>query len=300
MASMGRIERQLLNEALIGRGLKFERPDSEQRESYLTITEARALLPESQQREIRLRARNLAWRSLVPEETFDRNPLPEAVRISDTIAHIQDHLQERARVAQTVRNDFVAGKIHSREIELEKPKIDQVSSQVIKGRPEQFVQPVSDSLSPADVHKLAELDLYAAQTREDIYRAFELLDVQRRNFELARAHDQSLTHGTNVRPRIVQAQAERLATVGTERSQAMPLDKLIPVVAPEPQHVKAEIQSEKPLVIISSSRVQSDQEWHFDSLREVLGNPSGLSKSDTPSHNHLPYQQADHDFVQER
>lgn len=117
MANMGSIERQLLNEALIERGIEFEKTASGQTGDRLTITEARALLPESQRREIRLRARNLAWQNLVPEETFDRNPLPEVVRISETIAHIQEHLQERASVAQAARNDFIAERVRSHGID---------------------------------------------------------------------------------------------------------------------------------------------------------------------------------------
>ncbi len=86
MANMGRIERQLLNEA-VSRLIPL--PDQERND--LTITEARNLLPEKTRNEIRLRARNLAWQSLVPEEVFEREPMPEVLRISETIAHIQLH-----------------------------------------------------------------------------------------------------------------------------------------------------------------------------------------------------------------
>jgi hypothetical protein len=77
MANMGRIERQLLNETVSKlRG---------QPRNDLSITETRSFLPEKMRDEIRLRARNQAWESLVPEEVFDRALLPEAVRISDAI-----------------------------------------------------------------------------------------------------------------------------------------------------------------------------------------------------------------------
>ncbi|MGE0129301.1 MAG: hypothetical protein AB7U82_14590 [Blastocatellales bacterium] len=209
MANMGSIERQLLSEALIKRGTEFEKAVSEQSRDRLTITEARALLPEAQQREIRLRARNLAWQSLVPEETFDRNPSPEAVRISETIAHIQEHLQERASIARTVRTDFTAERIRSEETARQAP----------------------------GAHRLVELDRYAAQTREDVYHAFELLDIQRRDLEFARTHhtgrvkqEDIWDRGTGVRPEI----------------------------------------SKESNSISTSMYVTSDREWHFDSLREAL------------------------------
>src|SRR5262249_57397512 len=93
---MGQIERRLLNQEVSR--FKISANVDGDRDS-LTIAEARSLLPEQTAREIRLRARNLAWERLAPAEVFERDPLQEAMRISDTIAHIQEHLQERASIA---------------------------------------------------------------------------------------------------------------------------------------------------------------------------------------------------------
>jgi hypothetical protein len=64
MSNMGRIERQLLNETVSR--------ISGQPRNDLSITEARSFLSEKMRDEIRLRARNQAWESLVPEEVFDQ------------------------------------------------------------------------------------------------------------------------------------------------------------------------------------------------------------------------------------
>ena len=268
MANMGSIARQLLNEALIERGSGVEREDSEQTGNRLSITEARPLLPESRQREIRLRARNLAWQSLVPEEMFDRNPLPEAQRISDTVAHIQDHLQERASVAQTARNDFVAERIRPREIALEAKK-DTPSFQVTPERREQFARSALDSFNPAEQRRIAELDLYAAQTREDVYRAFELLDVQRRDFDLARAHNDEQVQKGDILDRITQFRPEM--------GKAAEAVKLRSPFHQQLSFSTAQIQSEHTAEQVKESSsgslsmyVPSDREWHFDNLREVF------------------------------
>ena len=254
MASMGRIERRLLNEALIERGIEFEKTVSGRTGDRLSITEARALLPESQQREIRLRARNLAWQTLVPEEAFDRNPFPEAVRISETIAHIQERLQDRASIAHAARNDFVAERSHSSQIESGGPDNSKASFQVIPAGRERFFQSVLDLLSPAEARRLKELDRYAAQTREDVYQAFELLDVQRHDLDLARTHNQSRVRGADV---------------------------LAPVVTVQLQEGKAGIWYKKSGETVFPSNVQSEQNWHFDSLREVLRIEMGRPQNET-------------------
>ncbi|MGE0127628.1 MAG: hypothetical protein AB7U82_06080 [Blastocatellales bacterium] len=300
MANMGSTERRLLNEALIDRGVEFEKTVSGQSSDRLTITEARALLPESLQREIRLRARNLAWQSLVPEETFDRNPLPEAVQISDTVAYIQEHLQERASIALAARNDFIAERIRSRGIDSGEPKTDKPSSQVTPEGREQFVRSVLDSLNSTDARRLAEIDHYAAQTREDVYRAFELLDVQRRDLELVRAHDHPRVLETDISLRIFQTQSERLAAAGTERSLARPFDKWTPVVAAELQKGKIEIRSVESAPAVSTLRVQSNQDWHFDSLNEVLRIEVSRPQSETHWRVVESSPHADHEIVQER
>jgi hypothetical protein len=206
MANMGRIERQLLNEAV---NRLILRPGGEQND--LTITEARNLIPEKARDELRLRARNLAWQSLVPDAVFEREPMPEALRISETIAHIQEHLQDRASVAQAARDDFVAEKVYLAEEQLKDGRAASGTTGVDR---KQFVQTVTDA------RRLAALERYATQTREDVYRGFEILDAQFRDLEQTRAH--------------VVKQVQEI--------EVSHLDEV----------------------------VQTDQQWHFDSLREIL------------------------------
>jgi hypothetical protein len=248
MANMGAIERRLLSEALTERGVGFEKTASGRVGDSLTITEARALLPESQQREIRQRARNLAWQSLVPEEAFDHNPSPEAVQISETIAHIQEQLQERASIAHFARNEFLTEQIRSSE---KRPRI-------------------SGDGETLSAHRIAELNHYAAQTREDVYLAFELLDTQRSALEQVHRQDQSREFGMNV------PISERSTPIRNERPAVMPFEKTTPITFMELQGEKNTRRSERVTNDRSSLRVMADQDWHIDSLREVLAiNTSG-------------------------
>jgi hypothetical protein len=297
MASMGQIERQLLNKELVERGFRVERADSEQAGSGLSITGARELLPESLRREIRLRARNLAWQSLVPEEIFDRNPLPEAMRISDTVAHIQEHLLEKARIAQAIRSDFVerASPSEPRPREL---KIDNVPHKVAQERRGPTLSPGIASLSPNDARKLAELDHYAAQTREEVYRAFELLDAQRRELELTRAYSQpriqELDSSRHITP------PEKFTAAENERSSALPLYKAVPVMVTRLREGEDELRPEQASLAISSTRVQTDQTWHFDNLREVLKVELNKLQDDNRGRAVEWLLQADRDISQER
>ncbi|HMV46651.1 MAG TPA: hypothetical protein PKD31_02690, partial [Blastocatellia bacterium] len=152
LASMGHIERALLNEALQARGVSIDRTAAQPDQRGFSITEARQLLPTALQKEIRLRARNEAWQNLIPTEVFERNPAPAALRVSETIAHIQEHLQERASLAQTARDAFVS---------------EQAKLAGNNGLP---------SNNAATARQLKELNQYAAATREEVYRAFENLD----------------------------------------------------------------------------------------------------------------------------
>jgi hypothetical protein len=70
-----------------------------------------------------------------------------------------------------------------------------------------------------------ELDRYAAQTGEDIYRAFELLDAQRRDLELVRGQDQSRMPEADFSQRVLRNQSERLIAAETGRLPVMRFDK---------------------------------------------------------------------------
>ncbi len=276
MSHMGRIERQLLNEAV---SRLATRPDHEQ--NNLTITEARNLAPEKMRDEIRLRARNLAWQNLTPEEVFAREPLPEALRISETIAHIQEHLQNRASIAQATRNDFIAEKVRLAEERANDERAPLHTTE--KGR-KQFVQSAIDSLSPTDARRLAELERYAAQTREDVYRGFEAIDAQRRDLELARSQ--------NHLNRPVETSPSRITDV------ELPNIKL-PNVFNDVHHIFAieqrdhvgESQSNRldaDQSLFHPGYVDTDQVWRFDSLRDALDVVQVERGDLSREFNHLP------------
>lgn len=192
LAHMGHLERQLLNAEVQRRS--EARNGSEPRD--LTITEARTLLPQQTQREVRVRASQLAWQALVPAEVFAPNPSLEAQRISETIAFMQEQLQERARTAQAAQVGIAAHNQAARS-----------------GAP----SPVSPTLIA--------FERYAAQTREAVYRGFALLDEQRAALVVERTERQAGADAADLR-------------VGLEQT---------------------------PLTIESPN-----QEWHYDSLRDVL------------------------------
>lgn len=259
MASMGQIERQLLNKtvsALTGR----TRND-------LSITEARSLLPEKMRDEIRLRARNQAWERLIPEEVFDRNPLPEAVRISDTISHLQEYLQDRASIARTAQNDFVKGKVSLSERELKESGITLTFTVEDRKR---LVPPALEALSPDDARRMAELGRYAAQTREDVYRGFELLDSLRRELELRRAERQSNQREV-VFPRDDSLSSQAESSSGTPLRAETSFASLLDASGISPIRTQLEEgQLDRAAYAFRSVYVDSDHEWQFDSLRDVF------------------------------
>jgi len=317
MAAMGAIERQLLNEAVRRRetGSRAGRTDREA--ELFSITEARVLLPPEERLELRTRARNLAWEAVVPPEVLDRNPSPAAMRLSDAIAHVQEQLQERARIAHTARERFIqeqlapaekrqrearerdayhdtfktrmqelqgapdqrggrAGVATSiRNINEEAHRAGLEASAASRQRPlfasqqaqEQFTQQVLEQLAPAETRKLAELDRYAAETREDVYRGFETIDSLRRDLDLSRTQRASatpLSHQALERERVTTAPGLHLGEVGRLPSAARELPGQI-----ETGNLREERLSERP----ADSRwsyVDSDREWHFESLRELL------------------------------
>src|SRR5262249_537289 len=193
LKNMGQIERRLLNQEV--RSLKINVNADGDRDG-LAITEARSLLPEQTAREIRLRARNLAWERIAPAEAFERDPPQEAVRISDTIAHIQEHLQERASIPQNAPNEFDADKVREGENRLREMNGhdragNEMPARMTKVERKRFVQSVISSLSPEDAKKLAALERHAIDTREAVYRGFETIDAQKRDLDFSRAQSES-------------------------------------------------------------------------------------------------------------
>lgn len=317
LAAMGAIERQLLNEAVRRRETGSRAGRTAGEGQLLSITEARVLLPSEERLELRLRARNLAWEAVVPPEVLARNPSPAALRLSDTIAQVQEQLQERARIAHTARERFIQEQLapaekHLREarerdayhdtfktrmqelqrapderggragvaastgsITEEAHRAGLEASAASRQRPlfasqqaqEQFTQRVLEQLAPAEARKLAELDRYAAETREDVYRGFETIDSLRRELELARTQRESAAPPSQQalgREGAATVAGVRLEGVDRLSSAARELPSQI-----EPGNLREEQRSESP----ADSRwsyVDSDQEWHFESLRELL------------------------------
>jgi hypothetical protein len=158
IASMGAIEQRLLNEAVHKRrDLPVVVPNGEDRQ--LSITEARSLLPREEGGRIRNQARNLAWEQLAHPDAFNSRPTPEAQKVSDTIAHLQEETQERARLAHQTLQTFIQEKVGEKS---------------------------ASELDPNVARQMEDLNRYAAATREELYRGFETLDAMRREYELSR------------------------------------------------------------------------------------------------------------------
>src|SRR2546428_4917017 len=159
------------------------------------MKDARSWLPKKTARKTRLRARIRGWERIARGKFLKRNPPQEAVRVSDTIAHIQEHLQERASVAQNARNAFVANKVREaenrlREINGHDRAENEIPARMTKVEHERFVQSVIAGLSSEDAKKLAALDRHAAETREAVYQGFETIDAQKRDLDFARAQSE--------------------------------------------------------------------------------------------------------------
>jgi hypothetical protein len=266
MASMGRIDRQLLNEAVKRQNGNRYQASADRDGSELTITEARNLLPEKVREEIRLKARNQAWQSLAPGEVFDKNPLPEALQISDTIAHIQENLQDRARIAQTARNDFIAEKIRIAEDQARTQKDGQKMTFSTTEERDKFVRSVLDSLPPDSARKLSALNHYADKAREEVYRGFELLDAQFRALEIARVKESSREETVNFALPL----SDKLSVNGFSESQPARNADHNHLIVAEQQRQESDQKIGAGMNGFQRGEVQMDKEWHFESLKEVL------------------------------
>jgi len=274
LASMGQIERRLLNAEAGRLGITvIGRDDPE----GLTITEARSLLPERTAQEIRAKARNQAWEGLAPPEAFDRNPPPEAVGISDAIARMQEQLQEKARVAQNARNEFLAERIRDGDRWPTDSGSLRAGSTLHKLElvEERRLQSFIANLSQEEAQKFAELDFYASRTREEVYRGFEAIDQHRSHLGIARAQSvprqteaYDLPHASEI--------LSRYETSTSSHSGQLPLQRSHEEFALNEQH------GDEPKVkkTFFPGLVDSGQEWHFDSLREVL-NQDRVREDDT-------------------
>ncbi len=159
MASMGAIEHRLLKEAVQQRQAATRGILVSKEEYQLSITEARSLLPAEDQIKLRQQARQQAWEQLATPEVFTAEP--KAQQLSDTIAHLQENSQQRARLAHHMLEEFVQEKIGA------------------SANQEKINQAALTKLTPNDAHRWQALEEYAVRTREDLYRGFESRDIIR-------------------------------------------------------------------------------------------------------------------------
>jgi hypothetical protein len=207
LQSMGRIERQLLNQEV--RSFKFNVSANGDRDG-LTISEARSLLPEQTSREL-----------------------------------MNGH--DRAGNGLTDR--------------------------MAKGDQYRLVQTVIAGLSPEDARKLAALDRYVADTREAVYRGFEMIDSQRRSLDLVRAQSElprteSVKTFEGVEPRSLPYVSYAAAVDRVEMQ--VPTLAIASAGGQERQAVMNGLEREVGEAKLSPGHIDSDREWHFDSLRDVL------------------------------
>lgn len=151
---------------------------------------------------------------------------------------------------------------------------------------ERFTQGALAKLAPADAHKLAELDAYAEKTREELYRGFEAMDDLCRDLEQSRSLQPSaFTQATSELPR----ELESMAVASPHLTTA--------------EHLKAEAKdlAGEARTQASDSKqrlgyVDSTREWHYESLRDVLGSNQRSNGQDAPEIATVHHEQQDVEF----
>ncbi len=231
----------------------------------LSITEASALLPREEQVRIREQARHLAWEQIVPPEVFATQPEAAARAVSDTIAHLQEETQPRARLAHTALDEFLREKAS------------------VNGRNEPHSADQLSRLAPADTQRWRALEDYAARMREEVYRGFESLDALRRELEWPRGPD-AVERFQSIEPN---------AHSATDRNPIFPTNGHTAAkdlrlsngghVDPDRNSTMDGPPDERDR---QSWLVDSMRRWHFDSLRD-LAEPLPVPTTDhTIEHDH--------------
>ncbi|MGH9937808.1 MAG: hypothetical protein ACREAM_16295, partial [Blastocatellia bacterium] len=269
MASMGAIESRLLNEAVRQRQKDSGHIVITKEGNPLSITEARALLPQEEQVRIREQARNLAWEQLAPPEVFASQPEPAALRLSDGVAHLQEETQQRARLAHQALDEFVREKVGS------------------NGRNDPSSADTLSKLEPADVQKLRALQDYAAKTREELYRGFESLDGLRRELEKPRGHDEI---GRNLQAELTQDREQVFSLNGHSAGKDLQLANGAYFEAERNSTEEGRSGSREPYPWL----VDSNQKWHFDSVRDLAEPTPAQAVNDDFGRTH------DHDIGHDR
>jgi hypothetical protein len=269
MASMGAIESRLLNEAVRQRQKVSSHIVVSKEDHTLSITEARALLPREEQVKIREQARNLAWEQLAPPEVFDKRPEPAAHRLSDTVAHLQEETQQRARLAHQTLNEFVKEKIG------------------FNGRNGTPSADAAPKLEPADAQRLKALKDYAARMREELYRGFESLDALLREVEKPRGNDEI---GRNQQAELTQDREQVFSLNGHSAGKDLQLANGAYFEAERNSTEEGRSGSQEPYPWL----VDSNQKWHFDSVRDLAEPTPAQAGNDDFGRTH------DHDFGHDR
>ncbi|MBL8204736.1 MAG: hypothetical protein JNM09_10945 [Blastocatellia bacterium] len=268
MAGMGAIEHRLVNEAVQRRQAATRGILVSKEEYQLSITEARSLLPAETQIKLRQQARNQAWEQLATPEVFTAEP--KAQELSNTIAHLQENSQQRARLAHQVLEEFVQEKISA---SANKEKINHAAL---------------TKLTPNDAQRWQALQDYAIRTREELYRGFESLDVIRRDIEQTRTVKETLVE-----------RRENQIEVDRKPENAFPATTKVPEISLRNDGViPPERNSTERSAVVEPERftwvVESDQQWHFDRLPAPQELPR-REATNTPAREDL-----DHEFSYER
>jgi hypothetical protein len=190
--------------------------------------------------------------------------------LSDTIAHLQENSQQRARLAHQVLEEFVQEKIGA---SASKEKISQAAL---------------TKLTPNDAQRWQELQEYAIRTREELYHGFESLDAIRREIEQTRTVKETMKE-----TRELQLEPDRQpenALVAPAKAPETPLLNER-VVTPERNPTEALLPDNPDRL---TWVVESDQPWHFDRLPA----PQELPRREA---NNAPAREdLDHEFSYER
>jgi hypothetical protein len=190
--------------------------------------------------------------------------------LSDTIAHLQENSQQRARLAHQVLEEFVQEKIGATA---SKEKINQAAL---------------TKLTPNDAQRWQALEEYAVRTREELYRGFESLDVIRRDLEQTRTIKETL-----LEQREPQLEPDRPPENTARIPAKAPETPLLNERVLTPERNLTEPRSAHP-ADRPSWIVESDQPWHFDRLPA----PQELPRREA---NNTPAREdVDHEFSYER
>ncbi|MCI0389676.1 MAG: hypothetical protein MOB07_13065 [Acidobacteria bacterium] len=116
-----------------------------------SLLDAQPELSKTVRAEIHERACRMAWDRLVLPEMFADPPTGAARLLSDTIAELQERVQPRARVAAQALNGFIREKTGE----------------------------ALSKLESADQQRMEALQKYAAESREELFKGFEMIDKLR-------------------------------------------------------------------------------------------------------------------------